>query len=253
MNGWIKVHRVTLEGPLRALTSGQRWVWVVCLALANIRPGQWFDGRGQVAIPAGSFITSQEHLAEKAGVSRIVVRHALQNLTRIGLIRAQPRPRCWTLIEIVDWESCQSAATPVSPAVRPARAHTKPRASHNERRGEERQEERGTRPYRTDSTGSDQGFEEFWSLYPRKAGKRAAQNAWRRLAPDPTLRARILAAVQAQRQSDGWCRDEGRYVPHPGRWLADRRWEDEAVPEANAKSRRVNEAWKNAESGEVKL
>jgi hypothetical protein len=76
------------------------------------------------------------------------------------------------------------------------------------------------------STTSDR-FENFWAVYPRKAAKGAARNAWDKLQPDEGLAETIVSAVKAQSRSDQWLRDGGQFIPFPAKYLSDRRWEDE--------------------------
>lgn len=71
------------------------------------------------------------------------------------------------------------------------------------------------------------GFDLFWSTFPRKIGKGAAELAWKKLKPDATLQAQILQAVKAQCKSEQWRRDQGQFIPHPATWLNGKRWEDE--------------------------
>lgn len=71
------------------------------------------------------------------------------------------------------------------------------------------------------------GFDLFWSVYPRKIGKGAAELAWKKCKPDSTLQARIIQAVKAQCKSEQWKRDGGQFIPHPATWLNGKRWEDE--------------------------
>lgn len=71
------------------------------------------------------------------------------------------------------------------------------------------------------------GFDEFWSRYPRKVSKSEAMKAWAKLKPDEDLRDRIASAIAKQKESTGWTKDEGRFIPHASTWLNQRRWEDE--------------------------
>jgi hypothetical protein len=70
-------------------------------------------------------------------------------------------------------------------------------------------------------------FDEFWSLYPKKVGKQAAFNAWKRIKLSPDLTSKILSAVKAQKEWDQWRRDNGQYIPNPATWLNQGRWDDE--------------------------
>lgn len=71
-------------------------------------------------------------------------------------------------------------------------------------------------------------FERFWSAYPKKVGKAAAKKAFGRVnAPVETL----LSAIDRQKCSDQWSRDNGQYIPNPATWLNQGRWEDELAGE----------------------
>jgi len=67
-------------------------------------------------------------------------------------------------------------------------------------------------------------FSNFWDAYPRKVGKANAEKVWKKYQPPL---AEVLAAIEAQKQSDQWSRDGGKFIPHPTTWLNGKRWEDE--------------------------
>lgn len=73
-------------------------------------------------------------------------------------------------------------------------------------------------------------FELFWRVYPRRVGKGAALNAWKRLAPDTALTEQIIQAVKHQSVSEQWVKEGGRFVPNPATWLNQQRWLDEPPP-----------------------
>lgn len=77
------------------------------------------------------------------------------------------------------------------------------------------------------SQPAESGFDEFWQSYPRKVGKKAAQNAWKRLKPNAALRIKIMEALQEQKASRRWQKEQGRYIPNPATWLNQERWEDQ--------------------------
>lgn len=67
-------------------------------------------------------------------------------------------------------------------------------------------------------------FEAFWSVYPKKIGKRAAWKAFQRVkVPVETL----VTAVDRQKCSAQWREQNGRFIPNPATWLNQGRWEDE--------------------------
>ena len=71
-------------------------------------------------------------------------------------------------------------------------------------------------------------FDSFWTAYPRKVGKGAALAVWEKMDIDPDLHATILSAVNAQSVAGGALNpSDPRFIPHPERWLRNRRFEDE--------------------------
>ncbi len=91
-----------------------------------------------------------------------------------------------------------------------------------------------THTIRSDNdTPNGTGFAAFWSAYPRKVRKATAQQAWEQVNPDATLCATIMAAVEQQKRSVQWKKDNGQYIPNPAKWLSEHRWEDK-LPEAPA-------------------
>jgi hypothetical protein len=70
-------------------------------------------------------------------------------------------------------------------------------------------------------------FDRFWQAYPKKKAKADAERAWKKLDPDPALVRVILAALEAQKQSDEWCKQGGQFIPYPASWLNGGRWKDE--------------------------
>lgn len=77
-----------------------------------------------------------------------------------------------------------------------------------------------------------EGFADFWREYPRKVGKGAAEKAFRQIHPDTNLLTVMVRAIQVQKNSVQWRKDNGDFIPYPATWLTQRRWEDEC-PGAN--------------------
>lgn len=72
----------------------------------------------------------------------------------------------------------------------------------------------------------DDGFDQFWTLYPRKVKKLDALRAWEKGKCSAILH-KILTAVQRHCTSEEWRKDGGKYIPHPTSWLNKQRWDDE--------------------------
>jgi hypothetical protein len=79
-------------------------------------------------------------------------------------------------------------------------------------------------------------FAEFYKAYPNKKNRKKAEAAWKKLNPDKTLQAEIMAGLARAKQSRDWQKDGGQYIPHPATWLNGRRWEDDVEPAALPKN-----------------
>jgi len=73
-------------------------------------------------------------------------------------------------------------------------------------------------------------FERFWEAYPKKIGKGAALRAFKAVKQVNDLLPVILTAVERQKQSEQWRKDNGQFIPNPTTWLNQGRWEDEVEP-----------------------
>jgi hypothetical protein len=82
-------------------------------------------------------------------------------------------------------------------------------------------------------TSSD-GFDLFWSAYPRKIAKSAARKAWAKTKNDRPEFEDVIRAIEVQKRSDAWKRDGGQYIPHPATWLNAGRWDD-VVEQSNGR------------------
>ena len=72
-----------------------------------------------------------------------------------------------------------------------------------------------------------EGFDEFWSAYPRKVAKPNALRAFEKVCPDDSLLTKMLTAIDRAKASPQWTKDGGQFIPHPATWLNAHRWEDE--------------------------
>ena len=86
----------------------------------------------------------------------------------------------------------------------------------------QKKEEKNIPPYSPPK--GDGEFAAFWSAYPRKVGKGAAEKAFAKVnVPLETL----LKAIDAQKRTQQW--QDTQYIPHASTWLNQRRWEDETT------------------------
>lgn len=102
------------------------------------------------------------------------------------------------------------------------------------------------------ATASLNGFDAFYSAYPRKKNQGQAEKAWKALKPSEQLQAEILAAIERAKTSAGWLKDAGEFIPYPATWLNAKGWKDE-VKQSIGSRPVVREGWKDVKPGEVKL
>lgn len=84
---------------------------------------------------------------------------------------------------------------------------------------------------KSSSPAADDLFPKFWTLYPNKKGKAAAEKAWKKLKVTDDLFTLIAHGLAKQCASQAWLKDSGQFIPHPATWLNGKRWEDE-IPSA---------------------
>jgi len=70
-------------------------------------------------------------------------------------------------------------------------------------------------------------FETFWGAYPKKVGKGAAMKAWSKIKAPTQTAVKIINALEWQRKSEQWRKENCQYIPNPATYLNQARWEDE--------------------------
>jgi hypothetical protein len=70
-------------------------------------------------------------------------------------------------------------------------------------------------------------FEKFWEAYPKKRNKGDAIRAFTKISPDDALLDLMIVAIGAVKETRGWKKENGQYIPYPATWLRGAGWEDE--------------------------
>jgi hypothetical protein len=71
-------------------------------------------------------------------------------------------------------------------------------------------------------------FLKFWKEYPNASAKPVAFEAWNKAISRPPL-ADILQAIEIQKKSEKWRKNDGQYIPMASTWLNQCRWDDKPV------------------------
>ena len=65
----------------------------------------------------------------------------------------------------------------------------------------------------------------FYKAYPKKMNKKEALARWiKAKLPDMEV---ILNALEQQKKTEQWQKDNGKYIPYPSTWINQERWNDE--------------------------
>lgn len=95
--------------------------------------------------------------------------------------------------------------------------------------------------------GGATGFDELFAIYPNHDNRSKAERRYRRLAPTAALQQTMRSAIEAQRLSKRWTKDDGEFVPEFATWLRNERWRDE--PRAPGAPSTTAGAWDETRSG----
>ncbi len=74
------------------------------------------------------------------------------------------------------------------------------------------------------------GFDLFWSVYPKRVGKKDAIKAWGQIKPNEETVKAIIEGVERWKASEQWTKDGGQFIPYPATFLRGERWNDECQP-----------------------
>lgn len=85
----------------------------------------------------------------------------------------------------------------------------------------------GTGAGKRAGTGAAAGFDDLWSMYPKKVAKKDAIEAFNKIKPDEEVLAKMLKRLERDKASKQWIKDEGQFIPNPATWLNRRDWEGE--------------------------
>ena len=198
-NGFYKLYWDTFDNPAINKDKDHMIVWFTLLGFAAIQEIEDLFKGESITIHPGQLIASLQFIADKSDVDAQKVRRIINRLKSDNLIDIQTSNKN-SLISILCWNK--------------STFRDKQNNIQMTNKRQTNQDERKDR------------FDEFWTLYPKKNGKKEAHKSWSRIKPSDELFNRILDAVRQAKLSDQWQRDNGRYIPNPATWLNQERWDD---------------------------
>ena len=216
MSSWVKVSRKMLTS---AIASKPEYlaVWMHLLLTASYKPGEILVGHQVVRLQAGQLVFGRVKFSQQIGVSEHTLRMALKTLEKLQQITIKSESK-FSVISIVNWDKYQAD----SPANHQQPASNQPAINHNKEIQEIQEQIKSTSRQRADS---DESFDLFWKLYPKKVGKKPAEKAWAKIKKAD--HESVMQGLARQVGCQQWVRDGGSYIPNPATWLNAERWNDE--------------------------
>ena len=209
MSGWIKLYRQVRRNPLfREKRKFSKFeAWVDMLLEANHCDKEVLLGNELITVSRGSFITSEQKLANRWRWSRTKIRSFLKLLSNEGdpmIVKKSDSKK--TTITIVNYDIYQDTETA---------------------KRQQKDNEKTAKKQRKNTTKNDKNvkndkknkyscaFEEFWKEYPRKIEKIGAYKNWQTRLREGYKPEQLITAAK---NYAAYCKQNGteiRYMKHP--------------------------------------
>ena len=208
MNGYIKLHRKVLENPIVFKDSDHLTLWIYLLLTATHRDRETYFNNERFTLNPGQLITGIIKLEREIKVNKSKIQRILKLFENEKQIEQQTTNKC-RLITILGWQKYQIVET--CEKQNDKQVKSKWKLNNNNKNNK--------------NIYIYQKFEEFWSIYPRKVGKKKAIAAFSKIKNLDMDK--IKKSIVRYKNTDQW--KTLRYVPHPATWLNQERWEDEVI------------------------
>ena len=67
-------------------------------------------------------------------------------------------------------------------------------------------------------------FSEFWAAYPKKVDKKGSERAFKNIKKLKSVFPEIMSALEIQKQSEQWSKNNGQFIPNPTTYIHQERW-----------------------------
>lgn len=264
--GYIRLWRKITENPVwTTLEPSVLKVMLGFLLKANWKQKNWYDGRAQIEIPRGAFITSYAKMAEFCNLSIKQTRLAFAHLEKLDFA-AYTRASNGTMAKVLNYDSYQTAA--IDKGTDEGTQEGSLRAGLGQGEGRVRATTKELKNLRTTTCASngdarpgdfsvdnppfdtleadalvppekknghhkpshlavqqESWFTAWWAEYWLHKAKKPASDAFRKHVKTQARFDEIMAATRAQR-SEMLSREQSKR-PHGATWLNGERWEDD--------------------------
>lgn len=105
-------------------------------------------------------------------------------------------------------------------------AESKPEANDKQTESKNKDKNKDKKKNKNKDKCLNADFDLFWDAYPKKKAKQDAEKAFAKITVPVQF---LLNAIEAQKKSEDWQKDNGRFIPYPATWLNGKRWEDQVT------------------------
>ena len=222
------------------------WAWygdnnTLLVYIRLLLGATWRDTDYQnITLKRGQIATTLPKIAKENGITERQVRTILDRFKSTGKITVE-RTSKFSIITLIEYDCAfenvsQSDCQLTGERQTVCQSNVRPTLYKSDIHITEKHTTRAPRASSGgDKTALESSFGQFWAAYPRKVAKPNAFKAWKKLKPDDEIVQKILSALEQQKKSVDWLKDNGQYVPFPATWLNGRRWEDEIQEVQNGK------------------
>ena len=166
---------------------------------------------------------SRATIAKKCHINVKTVDRAIGELVEIGAVQVEHRK-----VDGSDEYTSNEYTLAMSPGgVKNTLPWCKNGTTGGDKNGKQTKAIKNQRNESDTSSSVDDGFDLFWSNYPRKVGKGAARKAWK-AALKKTDAEMLQECALLYRIT---CPKDPQYIAHPATWLNAERWLDDMNPE----------------------
>ena len=206
-NGWIKLHRKTLDNPIVMKDTDYLAVWMWLLLNATHSDHDTIYEGKRITLKAGQFITGRKIISKELKINESKIQRILKTFEIEQQIEQQTNPRC-RLISILRWTDYQL----------------------DEQQSEQQVNNKRTLNNKTKNDKKDiyaQEFEKLWLLVPKKVSKKKAYQKYI-LAVKKKNHDEIYKAFKNQ-VDNNWKDTDPKFTPALNVWLNNERWDDAVI------------------------
>ena len=206
-NGWIKLHRKTLDNPIVMKDTDYLAVWMWLLLNATHSDHDTIYEGKRITLKAGQFITGRKIISKELKINESKIQRILKTFEIEQQIEQQTNPRC-RLISILRWTDYQL----------------------DEQQSEQQVNNKRTLNNKTKNDKKDiyaQEFEKLWLLVPKKVSKKKAYQKYI-LAVKKKDHDEIYTAFKNQ-VDNNWKDTDPKFTPALDVWLNNERWDDAVI------------------------